>query len=163
MKTIPASLYENLTVRERIIATIAAEGRGDEAEVRRLVAACPKQAYQITDPAYTDTMQSLSCASMAVEADLRSLALRYFIYLYMKHPEAEEYLQDMADMRAGWMSLIKELGISADAVGSFGAPMDPVVKSLLEKAPPTAPQAAESFRAIVSKLLPGNLQAVLTG
>lgn len=133
MKSILASLYQKLTVRERIIATIVAEGRSDNAEVRRLVSSCPKQAYQITDPAFSDTMQSLSYASMALEADLRGLALRYFIYLYMKHPEAEEHLQDMVDMRAGWLALLEELGVPANAVGSFGAPMDPVVRSLLDK------------------------------
>jgi hypothetical protein len=153
MKSMSANLYENLTVRERIIATIVAEGRGDDAEVRRLVSSCPKQAYQITDPAFSDTMQSLSYASMAVEADLRSLALRYFIYLYKKHPDTEAYLQDMADIKAGWLAVLEELGVSTKVVGSFGAPVDPVVRSLFGRAPEPDNQSAQMYKERLSSLL----------
>lgn len=79
----------------------------------------------------------------------------------MKHPEAEEYLQDMADMRAGWISLLKKLGGSESASAAFGVPIDPVVKSLLDRQLSTEPEAVEAYCSMLSGMLTKTLQEAL--
>jgi len=59
MKAIKPMVYEALTPKQRVIATLEAEARDDQAEVRRLVETCPKVTYRANDERYSGTMRGI--------------------------------------------------------------------------------------------------------
>lgn len=59
----------------------------------------------------------------------------------------------MADIKAGWLAVLEELGVSTKVVGSFGAPVDPVVRSLFGRAPEPDNQSAQMYKERLSSLL----------
>lgn len=79
MKDIAQQVYDKLTPRQRIIATIEAEARDDAEEVRRLVKSCPKKTYTMNDANYAEEMQMLLADSMSLECDMSHMAINYLL------------------------------------------------------------------------------------
>lgn len=85
MKSISPTVYESLTPRQRIIATIEAEARDDQDEVQRLVKTCPKKTYRMNDADYAEEVQLLLADSMAMECDMSYMAINFlFVSLIFK-------------------------------------------------------------------------------
>lgn len=119
-------VYETLTPKERMIASIEAMARGDEAERKRLVQTCAKKSYTMTDAAYTDKIEAQTGLAVAVECDLRGCALNLLIFgvldelqLGAKLPFWEQlqtkmpdFLQEMLTIRTAWHEVLEEQGIN---------------------------------------------------
>jgi hypothetical protein len=120
---IKESVYESLTPRQRVIATIEAEARGDEAEAQRLRDTCPQYTYRQADAEYSQTMIRIVAYSMAVEADIRGNAIGACMALLMDHDDAlKKFLQNMANIRAAWHGVLEEMGIDPAAIKKFMPP-----------------------------------------
>lgn len=120
---IKPSVYESLTPRQRVIATIEAEARGDEDEVLRLRDTCPKHTYRQTDVEYTHAMVRLIALSLAVESDIREQIIGVLLSAIMDRDDTlNKFLQNIANIRAAWIETIETLGIAPDSMKKFGPP-----------------------------------------
>lgn len=142
MKNIPATVYEQLTPKQRVVAYVEALARADDAEQRRLVNSCPRRAYGQMDRRFTDAMETLMDMAMAVEADLKECALRFFVLFRVDPKESVGFLQDFANIRAAWKMTLTAMGIDEEAMLLAGPPSSPVFE-LIEALVPE-PQLEES-------------------
>jgi hypothetical protein len=116
-------VYESLTPRQRVIATIEAEARDDDDEVRRLRNTCPKFTYRQTDAEYSQTMIRIVAFSLAVESDIRGNIIGALLAVMMDHDDAlEKFLQNIANIRAAWDSVLEEMGIDPETMKKFAPP-----------------------------------------
>lgn len=120
---IKLQIYDNLTPKQRIIASIDAMARGDEEERLRLIKSCPKKSYRLTDSAYSFRIETLQQMAMAVECDMRGLSLDYLGQL-LSHEKSEKELlpntstiQEMLNIREAWHDLLEGQGIEPSAMG----------------------------------------------
>lgn len=116
-------VYENLTPRQRVIATIEAEARDDQDEVQRLVKSCPKKNYRANDAAYAETLENLMNLALAVECDLRGNALALMTWSFMDEINievndglAQKLLQNIINTRTAWEKTLQEAGISPESM-----------------------------------------------
>lgn len=116
-------VYESLTPRQRVIASIEALARGDEEERIRLVKSCPKKNYKQNDSAYTDKMDILVTLPAVIECDLRGCALNYFITLWLEAKDQKslfddkmKFLQDAANITAAWHNILRNEGIDPETM-----------------------------------------------
>ncbi len=125
MKDIKPIVYESLTPRQRVIATIEAEARGDEVEAKRLVATCPRKTYTQADAAYTDMMIHLVAMSVAIESDIRGYLIGTLLAVIMEHDDTlQVFLQKIANVRAAWRETLEVQGIDPDVMRKFTAPLE---------------------------------------
>lgn len=112
---ISPTIYENLTNQQRVIASISARARGDDAELKRLVTSCPKKTYRMTDPAYSERMETLVDMVTVVELDLRSCALKFFLADRLAEEQQEptkiSALREAASINAAFQNVLKSEGI----------------------------------------------------
>lgn len=148
MRGIKPIIYENLTPRQRVIATIEAEARGDSGEVKRLVATCPRKTYTQPDAAYTDMMQHLIAMSIAIEADIRGCVIGALVAVITEHDNAfEVFLQKIANVRAAWHETLEAQGIAPDIMRKFAAPLEHVeIKFMEDMIPEAEPKAVAAIR-----------------
>jgi hypothetical protein len=146
MKSISPTVYESLTPRQRIIATIEAEARGDDEESQRLVKTCPKKNYQMNDAAFSDEMQGLMMRSMAFECDMAEMAMHYLLCMWRNKGDPEGWLANMAILQAAWDEEVTDMGIDPVTMAKAGKPRLPLVNLLLDLAPPTNPEAVQELR-----------------
>ncbi len=128
MKNIKPVIYEKLTTRQRIIASVEALARDDEEERLRLVSTCPKKNYHQTDWEYSEKMIRLVCMSMAHECDQRGNALNFLIVLFIKNIVADQWLQNIADNQAAWEAMLKGEGIAPETMKKVGPPTSLVLE-----------------------------------
>lgn len=88
MKNLPDRHYAALTGRERTVAAFAAMARDDKAELLRLKDTCPRKAYRMTDPDYSERMAALLDIALATEADLRGWAATATFFVWQGHDAA---------------------------------------------------------------------------
>jgi hypothetical protein len=119
---IGSSVYENLTVRQRVIACIEAEARGDCDERQRLISYCPKFTYDQTDARFSGTMEKLMGLAMAVEADLRECVLKFLIIVKSEPETSGRLLQDFANIREAWKMTVRTMGIDEKIMALAGPP-----------------------------------------
>lgn len=139
MKKLNNKVYENLGVKERIIASVEAKARGDDNEVTRLIKTCPKMRYNCTDPEYADRMNNLFIIQMALECDLMRHALSYLLAVFtgatteiMAKVEAHA-LQTFADCHAAWQEFLDDNGLKLESMNKIIEDMrHPIVVSMLE-------------------------------
>ena len=70
MKTLSDNLYKTFSHRERLHLTIAALGRDDIAEAKKLRSSCPKKTYIMNDAAYEDQLQAFEKLRISFIGDL---------------------------------------------------------------------------------------------
>ena len=128
MNRIGSSVYENLTVRQRVIACIEAEARGDCDERQRLISSCPKFTYHQTDARFSGTMEKLMGLAMAVEADLRECVLKFFIIVKSEPETSGRLLQDFANIREAWKMTVRTMGIDEKIMALAGPPSSLVLE-----------------------------------
>lgn len=123
---IKPAIYENLTIQERVIASVEALARDDEEEKQRLVKSCPKKTYTMSDYAYSGKMEALQDMAMVVECDMRGCALNFFMLLYLddhldddKHKGLHKLMQkmpcqiqEMISIKQAWHDFLEEEGIN---------------------------------------------------
>ena len=93
MNKITTSVYENLTPKQRVVASIEAESRGDAAERKRLIQTCPKVTYRQTDAKFSETMDRLLAAAAGIECELRGHALSFLFAMLNDPKNAHTFLQ----------------------------------------------------------------------
>ena len=144
---IRGTVYEGLSPRQRIIAAMDAIARDDTAEGERLKTTCPIKSYHQRDDAFSDTIEALFGAGLAVEADLRGAALSW---LACERDAA--LLQNMAAIETAWLALLADIGIRSPTAAA--PPRHPLVAHLLEIAPaPESKRVAENY-AVLKACIP---------
>ena len=129
---IPAKIYANLSTAERIRAAVSALARNDDAELETLKVTCPKKSYLMTDPAYSEGMERLMALAMAVEFDLRTMALDFHMASRQKSPEKiHKAVVESASVNVAWRELLAEMGISCHEMSNAAPPRHPSVKAIL--------------------------------
>lgn len=152
MKNISTHVYESLTNRQRIIATVEAEARHDAEEVQRLVKTCPKKSYLMTDADFSEGMQSLLIRSMAFECDIADMAIHYLFLSWLKKGDPESLLASMSVVEAAWHEELEDMGIDLAAMAKIGRPRSEVVSFLLDQAPPPDPAKVKALRDKLAKI-----------
>ena len=121
---IKPSIYDNLTPRQRLIATIEAMARHDDAEHKKLADTCPKKRYEQGDYQYSGTLQGLTAMAFCIEQTLTSNALSALLCLqYSKDEIAEIFIQRTIDTYTAWTQHLEVMGIDPRA-------MDKIVKDI---------------------------------
>jgi hypothetical protein len=118
-------IYETLTPRQRVIAAVEADARGDGAEFERLKDTCPTRIYKMTDSAYVMTMTMLVNISMLVECEIRSHLADLLFGLFIDKDEKSDQLIDIsfqriANIKAAWVATIEGMGISPESMIKVG-------------------------------------------
>ena len=121
---IKSQVYETLTPRQRIIAAIEAEARGDKGEMQRLKETCPLKHYKMADAAYTMPMQLLVNISMLVECQIRGELMSFYFALFADKPESEEIidltLQNITNIKSAWHATLIDMGIDPNSMAKVG-------------------------------------------
>lgn len=153
LKTI---VYENLTVRERIIASVEALARGDMDERQRLISSCPKKTVTQTDPAYADVMERLMYMALAVQCDLRTEAICFQFALKAEEP-FDIFLRRMASIQAAWHQTLEEYGIDPASMDKATRPPHPIVDLLMDLvgAVEPDPEKTEEYKDAMADFLGG--------
>ena len=119
------AVYESLTSRQRIIATIEAWARGDEAESQRLAKTCPKVTYRGNESAYAERIKTLKYMALVIEYDMRGAAISFLSHPYFSQdPEKDhrhnwhkdlkqrpEQIRGLLSIHEAWNSILQEEGI----------------------------------------------------
>lgn len=134
-------IYESLTPRQRIIATIDAEARGDKEEVQRLVQTCQKKNYRENDAAYGETIQNLMYVALGVECELSRNALAFMTAIYLDYGIMKEYLQNIIDIRTAWHETLESMGISPESMDKANPLKSSTSATLIEVLPLPKPKA----------------------
>ncbi len=128
---IKSSVYESLTPRQRVIATIEAEARGDDDEVHRLVDTCPKFTFRQNDTEYSYTMVRLIALKLAIESDIRGYVIGALLSIIVEHNDAlQVFLQDIANTNAAWNETMEVLGIDPASMKKFAPEPDAAVLTI---------------------------------
>ncbi|MBL3676167.1 MAG: hypothetical protein JKP92_01475 [Alphaproteobacteria bacterium] len=135
MKTIKPMVYEALTPKQRVIATLEAEARDDQAEVRRLVDTCPKHTYRATDERYSYTMRTVTMLVIFLEMELRGIALAAAVASWQKHGTRAAFLRNMLTLHTAWAQAFAAKGLDFALAERMAAPIrDPFVAFFLDTA-----------------------------
>jgi len=153
MKKIGLRVYESLTPRQRVIACVEAEARGDEDEKKRLITSCPKKTYSQNDIDFSEPMKILMGLAMAVEADLRESALGFFVALRMDPENALTFLQDISDIRAAWETTISAMGLDPKSMKKAGPPTSPILELIDGLVPKPVRKKSEVLAADMRKIV----------
>lgn len=127
MKQINPALYENLTARQRVIATIEAEARDDKEEVQRLAKSCPKITVRRNDPAYSDTLDMLIYVDILMQRNMLMMGMWHFFMLPRHEEVGNMYAQKAANMEEAWRQVIEEKGINYDTFREAAFPYPPLL------------------------------------
>jgi hypothetical protein len=134
---IPDKIYANLSPAERIRAAVSALARNDDAELQTLKVTCPKKTYLMTDPAYSEGMERLTALALAVEFDLRTVALEFLLASRLNvsesaHDVVTEAIAEAAALDVAWRELLAEMGIPWVEMSEAGPPRHRAVKMILD-------------------------------
>lgn len=144
---IKPSIYENLTHDQRIIATVEAQARDDEAEKQRLIDTCPKGVYKRNESDYADRMEALEILALLVEYAMCDAALNLMVHMHVESrnnsaarpsffstiQKTPESIEDILCMYEAWHEMLQEEGInSKKAEKAFGKPRHNIIKLVLD-------------------------------
>jgi hypothetical protein len=152
MKNIKPVIYENLSTRQRVIASVEALARDDEEERLRLVSTCPKKTYHQTDWEYSQKMIMLIGMSISIECELREYGLNLFAALLSDRTSGDQWLQKIADTREAWKVMLRQMGIDPEAMKKAGLPSSPVLESIYGLLPEPVPENVEKLSAELNEL-----------
>ncbi len=152
MKNIKPVIYEKLTTRQRVIASVEALARDDEEERLRLVSTCPKKTYHQTDWEYSEKMIMLIGMSISIECDLRGHALSVFAALLSDRVPADQWLQSIADTREAWNVTLRKIGIDPETMKKAGLPSSPIMESIYGLLPEPVPENVEKLSVELNEL-----------
>lgn len=138
---IKPAVYESLTPRQRVVAAMEAVGRNDTAEADRLRQTCQFKTYRQRDAEFSDRMDAIHRAALAVHIDLQSAVLLWVA----GHCENDAYLQRAANIHAAWLGALGSVGItSPNAVAGASLEANTVLAFALDAMPaPDAEAVAE--------------------
>lgn len=136
---IKSKIYEQLSVRQRVIATIEAMSRSDDDELGMLYRTCPAKVYRQKDIAYSLCLDRALDMHVAHEHELLNLALTY-MWLDSVDPTRFEkqkkgILQKMANIEGAWDLFTANLGITKDVMTKAGIFRNEFLTVLIEAAP----------------------------
>ena len=133
MKQIKPLVYKSLTAKQRVIATLAAEARGDEAEIERLCDTCPQYTYRMMDGEYIHTYQTLITIGMTIECDYRGFALGFAVSKWQEHGDSFLFLSKMKTLRDAWREVLTTHSIEYDTMEQVLKPIrNPMVDFCLD-------------------------------
>ena len=125
MKDIKLGIYESLTPKQRIVASIDALARGDKDEEIRLIKTCRKLNYTMRDHSYCGKMEALRDLAIAIENDMRGrivdflfekllfdpLPIRDLKSLAIQVEISPECGEDLLGIKKAWYDFLQEEGI----------------------------------------------------
>ena len=126
MRAIKEATYINMSVEQRIIASMEAIARGDKNERSRLSQTCPKFSYTMTDHRYCGKLEAQRDIALSVEHDIRGCILAFFdtALFYESKPHLTnfksfimrmellpEHAEDVLGIRKGWHDFLRTEGI----------------------------------------------------
>lgn len=148
MRAIKEATYKNMSVEQRVIASMEAIARGDENERSRLSQTCPKFHYTMTDHRYCRKLEALRDIALAVEHDIRGCILAFFdaalFYeskpsitsvksLIMRIELSPEHAEDVLGIRKAWHDFLSAEGIDpAVAEIVFGGMRDRMTAQFIQ-------------------------------
>jgi len=110
-------VYDNLTPRQRLIATVEAIARDDKAEHDKLERTCPRKNYTQADYQYSGTLQGLLTMGFVVEQELTSNVLSLILAARMENAEYSDiFLQNIIDISTAWKKQMELMGIDPRAM-----------------------------------------------
>lgn len=125
------NVYEGLTPKQRMIATINAQVRKDNNEFKKLIDTCPKETCLIPDPAYLHTMQLLLSLSVAVECDIRGDMIGILLAIISKQEDSMgSFVQSISNIQAAWEEVLNSYGIDPKEISKISAPKHPVFNEI---------------------------------
>ncbi len=148
---IKLAIYENLTHRQRIIASVEAKARNDGDEITRLVKSCAKKNYRQTDTAYSEMMDELMTVALYVECDLRGHALLYVLAINHDSGLSDQALQNIANTQAAWHEKLKDMGITPESMKQAAAPIHPTLETIIGFCPPPELEQVKHYRHIIDQ------------
>ena len=128
MRAIKEATYKNMSVEQRVIASMEAIARGDKNEKSRLEQTCPKFHYTMTDYRYCGKINALRDMALAVEHDIRGCILAFFdtALFYEREPRLTsfkslimrmellpEHAEDILGIRKAWHDFLRAEGIAS--------------------------------------------------
>jgi len=117
MKKFNHNLLEHLTAKQRISLSFEAQAREDEAEFQRLADTCPRKSYTGPDLAFRKSWDAIVSLSLATECDLRGHALSWLMAMRAREYEmAQQILEKMQSVESAWVNLLREAGLSDQAI-----------------------------------------------
>ncbi len=112
MKKDLSKFYDTFTPDERVKLALAAMGRGDNEELKRLWSTCPRKAYRMQDAAFSDKMDAMMLIAKSVLSYLLLIEKNIKIaqlnkHWYIQHVTAQlKAFRDGANM--AWQSAGKK-------------------------------------------------------
>ncbi len=140
-------VYENLTPRQRVIATIEAEARDDQEEVQRLVKSCPKKTYRTNDAEFYETLETLMHVTLGVEYELQRNALGFIAGLYLDYGAIDKFLQNIADIQAAWYETLEGMGIEPETMRKATSLTPVIIEAVEELLPDPDPENVSKIAA----------------
>ena len=153
---IKPAIYESLTPRQRLIATIEAMARKDHKEADRLQETCPKLTYKGMDITYSMTLQVLITSSLIVENTILGNLITLLAGAMADRDELVELsLQNIVNIQTAWHETLKAMGIDPASISKFGMPPHPMLKfySDLENLPEPDAVRAKQWRDVFEGML----------
>ena len=98
-----------------MVASIEAEARTDEAEVKRLIQTCPKIHCTQNEYAYADTMATLFQLDLLMQRNLLEIIVYYYCIRNKDVETAIKWAKKAATYEEAWRQVIEDLGISYEA------------------------------------------------
>ena len=91
--------------------------------------------------------------AMAVEADLKECALRFFVAIRLDPENARGHLQDFANIRRAWQESLNALEIDKESKALAGPPTSPVFELIEGLLPEHETKQSEKLSAELLKNL----------
>lgn len=143
MKAIPESAYKNLTMNQRVLAAIAAEGRNDSAEVKRLAETSPEGCFTINK--LNARVNDITVMTLAINLDLMSCLADWILaqsVLTFDESDSqskanrvlERSLTNCASIIAARNKWLDSFGISPEDYERFDAARAPLLDELINRA-----------------------------
>ena len=143
MKAIPESTYKNLTMNQRVLAAIAAEGRNDSAEVKRLAETSQERCFTINE--LNARVNDITVMTIAINLDLMSCLANWILaqsVLTFDESDSqskanrvlEKSLTNCASIIAARNKWLDSLGICAEDYERFDTARNPMLDELIKRA-----------------------------
>lgn len=105
-------VYDTLTPRQRIIASVEALARKDDPELERLRDSCPQKHYKGADHRYTEPLRLVTVYALHTEKLLSEYVLSFLLAHNTNQDDlADRCFQGIINTRAAWEKLLEEMGI----------------------------------------------------
>ncbi len=129
-RKIPPAVYEALTSRQRLAATLVAQGRSDDGEISRLLRSQPSH-----DASLNTQLNWVNGLALAVECDIREAMIGFLIGFDRNEELETSCLQRIANLRKAWSLVMQDIGVHSDDVERASPPCSAFLEVVLPHLP----------------------------